>query len=128
MPTPQTSKRSKRKLFVGLGVLAVVIGVIVAPAIVYGSFTVPVTKVKFRETTGSLFTGTAIANVSVVTVWEYLFTVRTAGMVQTQDSNVSSSRGTTNITMSFKLTNPSGQQLDLGSVKITGGIGARDHT
>src|SRR5262249_51811073 len=53
---------------------------------------------------------------------------RTSAMVKTQDSNVSSSRGTANITMSLKLTNPSGQTLDLGSVHISGGIGTRDHT
>ena len=49
-------------------------------------------------------------------------------MVRTENSNVSGSRGTANITMSLKLTNPSGQTLDLGNVNISGGLGARDHT
>jgi len=115
-------------MFVALGTLAVVVVALLAPVIVYGAFTVPVTTVKFRETTGSLLPGSANATVSLVIVYEYLFSSRTSAMVKTQDSNVSTSRGTANITMSLKLTNPSGQSLDLGNVNISGGLGARDHT
>jgi hypothetical protein len=128
MSAPQTPARSRKKLFVAIAILAVVAIALVAPAVVYGGFTVPVTTVKFRETTGSLFATSGNATVNVVTVYEYMFSSRTTGMVRTDNSNVSSSRGTTNITMSLKLTNPSGQSLDLGSVNISGGIGARDHT
>ena len=128
MSAPQAPARSRKKLFVAMAILAVVVVALVAPAVVYGGFTVPVTTVKFRETTGSLFASSGNATVSVVTVYEYMFSSRASGMVRTENSNVSSSRGTANITMSLKLTNPSGQSLDLGSVNISGGIGARDHT
>src|SRR6059036_1490521 len=128
MSAQQAPARSRKKLFIALAVLAVVAVALVAPAVVYGGFTVPVTAVKFRETTGSLFASSANATVTVVTVYEYMFSSRTSGMVRTENSNVSSSRGTTNITMSLKLTNPSGQTLDLGNVNIIGGLGARDHT
>ena len=128
MSAQQAPARSRKKLFIALAVLAVVAVTLVVPAVVYGGFTVPVTAVKFRETTGSLFASSANATVTVVTVYEYMFSSRTSGMVRTENSNVSSSRGTANVTMSFKLTNPSGQSLDLGSVNISGGLGARDHT
>ncbi len=68
------------------------------------------------------------ASVQTVTVYEYMFTVKTSGMVRTTDSNVSSSRGTANVTMTLKLTNPSGQTLDLGHVNISGAMGTRNHT
>ncbi len=124
----QNPAKSKKKLFVVIAILVVIVVALVAPVLVYGGFMVPVTTVKFRETTGSLFAGSGNATVNVVTVYEYMFTSRTSGMVKTQDSNVSSSRGNANITMSLKLTNPWGQSLDLGSVNISGGLGARDHT
>ncbi len=128
MSATQAPARSRKKLFVAMAILAVVVVALVAPAVVYGGFTIPVTTVKFRETTGSLFASSANATVKVVTVYEYMFSSRTSGMVRTENSNVSSSRGTANITMSLKLTNPSGQSLDLGNVNISGGLGARDHT
>ena len=128
MSATQAPARSRKKLFVAIAILAVVVVALVAPAVVYGGFTIPVTTVKFRETTGSLFASSANATVNFVTVYEYMFSSRTSGMVRTENSNVSSSRGTANITMSLKLTNPSGQSLDLGNVNISGGLGARDHT
>ena len=128
MSASQAPGRSRKKLFVVLGILAVVVIALVAPAVVYGGFMVPVSKVRFRETTGSLSATSANAIVQTMTVYEYMFSVRSGGMVQTSDSDVSSSRGTANITMSLRLTNPSGQTLDLGSVNISGGLGTRDHT
>jgi len=51
--------------------------------------------------------------------------------VRTTDSSASSTSsngGTTNITISMKLTNPSNQTIDLGQTNISGGIGGRTHT
>src|SRR2546422_5811694 len=56
------------------------------------------------------------------------FSIRTQGMVRTSDSTVSSSGGTTNITLTMTLTNPSNQTIDLGQTNISGGIGTRTHT
>src|SRR5260370_12059382 len=128
MGAQKVPARCRERLCVAIAILALAAVALVAPALVYGGFTIPVTTVKFRETTGSLFASSGNATVNVVTVYEYMFSSRTSGMVRTENSNVSSSRGTANITMSFKLTNPSGQSLDLGSVNISGGLGARDHT
>ncbi|HZY94330.1 MAG TPA: hypothetical protein VFE98_05635 [Candidatus Bathyarchaeia archaeon] len=61
-------------------------------------------------------------------VFEYYFSVRTGGMVRTSDTDVATSRGTANITLSMMLTNPSNQTIDLGKTTITGGIGTRTHT
>jgi hypothetical protein len=49
-------------------------------------------------------------------------------MVRTSDSSVSSNGGTTNITLTMTLTNPSNQTIDLGRTTISGGIGGRTHT
>ena len=89
---------------------------------------VPVSKVVFGETTGSLSTTQATANVSLITAYEYYFSVRTGGMVRTSDTSVSSSNGNTSVTMDLKLTNPSGKTVDLGNTTLTGGLGTRTHT
>jgi hypothetical protein len=127
MSTAQ-SPRSTKKLFLAIAIAVVVVGVVIAPAAVYGGFMVPVSKVTFGETTGSLYATSANATVETMTVYQYMFSVRTGGMVRTTDTDVSNSRGTANITMSFKLTNPSGQSIDLGNASIRGGLGTRNHT
>jgi hypothetical protein len=128
MSAPQTPARSRKKLYIVAGVLAVVAVGLAAPALVYGGFMVPVATVRFGETTGSLTATSANATVESMIVYEYMFSTRSGGMVRTSDSDVSSSRGAANITMSLKLTNPSGQTLDLGNVNISGGLGTRNHT
>ena len=89
---------------------------------------VPVSKVVFKETTGSLSATQATANVSLVTAYEYYFSIRTGGMFRTSDTSVSNSNGNTTIKMDLKLTNPSGQTIDLGNTNLSGGIGTRTHT
>lgn len=88
---------------------------------------VPVSKVVFNETTGSLSATQATANVSLVTAYEYYFSIRSGGMLRTTDTNVNSN-GNTTIKMDLKLTNPSGLTTDLGNTNINGGIGTRTHT
>ncbi len=89
---------------------------------------VPLSKVVFNETTGSLSATQATANVSLITAYEYYFSIRTGGMVRTSDTSVSNSNGNTTIAMDLKLTNPSGLTTDLGNTNISGGIGTRTHT
>ena len=91
---------------------------------------VPVSKVGFGETTGTLCCDTTTsANVSFVTAYEYYFLIRSRGTVQTTDSSVSSSSGTSVVLMmDMQLTNPASVMTDLGNTTITGGIGTRNHT
>ncbi len=88
---------------------------------------VPLSKVVFNETTGSLSATQATANVSLITAYEYYFSVRSGGMFRTSDTNVNSN-GNTTIKIDLKLTNPSGQTTDLGNTNINGGLGTRTHT
>ena len=129
MATPAKSK-SKRKLI--LAIIAIAIIVIAAtPIALARAFNVPVALARFNETTGISGAGSLNVTIQIVTAWEYFFSIRTQGMVRTTDSSASSTSsngGTTNITISMKLTNPSNQTIDLGQTNVSGGIGGRTHT
>ena len=126
MAAPKT--RSRRKLVLGIIAIAIII-IAVTPIAVAQAFNVPLAVARFNETTG---TNSADPNldvtIQIITAWEYFFSVRTQGTVRTTDSSTSSNGGTTNITMSMMLTNPSNQTIDLGKTNISGGIGGRTHT
>ncbi len=124
---PSAKSRSRRKLILGI-VAIVIIVILVVPIVLGGGFTVPVAKMTFNETTGSISYANVQTSVQTITVFEYYFSVRTGGMVRTSDTDVVTSRGTANITLSMMLTNPSNQTIDLGKTTITGGIGTRTHT
>ena len=121
-------KKPRRKGFLVLLVIVVAAVVLVIPPALAGGLMVPVSKVIFGETTGSLSYTQATANVSLITAYEYYFSIRTGEMVRTTDTSVSSSSGNTSIVMDLKLTNPSGQTVDLGNTTISGGLGTRTHT
>src|SRR5712691_7042296 len=106
MSTPASKKKSRKGLLVLL-VLVVAAVVLVIPPALAGGLMVPVSKVVFGETTGSLSATQATANVSLVTAYEYYFSIRTGGMLRTSDTSVSSSNGNTS---------------------ISGGLGTRTHT
>ncbi|TMI15859.1 hypothetical protein E6H35_01360 [Candidatus Bathyarchaeota archaeon] len=127
MSTPASKKKSRKGLLVLL-VLVLAAVVLVIPPALAGGLMVPVSKVVFGETTGSLSATQAATNVSLITAYEYYFSVRAGGMVRTSDTSVSSSNGNTSITIDLKLTNPSGQTVDLGNTNISGGLGTRTHT
>src|SRR5437899_8575814 len=127
MSAPPTKKKSRKGLLVLL-VIVVAAAVLVIPPALAGGLMVPVSKVVFNETTGSLSATQATANVSLITAYEYYFSIRTGGMVRTTNTSASSSNGNTSITMDLKLTNPSGQTVDLGNTTLTGGLGTRTHT
>src|SRR5713226_8754882 len=126
MSAPATKKKSRKGLLVLL-VIVVAAAVLVIPPALAGGLMVPVSKVVFNETTGSLSATQATANVSLVTAYEYYFSIRTGGMLRTSDTSVNSN-GNTTIKIDLKLTNPSGQTTDLGNTNISGGIGTRTHT
>jgi hypothetical protein len=127
--TVPPAKKNRKKGIVILAIIIIAAVILGIPPVLAGGFMVPVSKVGFGEMTGSLAaTGSASANVSFVTAYEYYFLIRSRGMVQTTDSSVSSSGGTVVLTMDMKLTNPASVTTDLGNTTITGGIGTRNHT
>jgi len=120
-------KKKKRKGLLALVVIVIAAIVLVIPPALAGALMVPVSKVVFKETTGSLSATQATANVSLVTAYEYYFSIRSQGMFRTSDTNVNSN-GNTTIKIDLKLTNPLGATVDLGNTNINGGIGTRTHT
>ena len=126
---PPKSKPSRPRRIIPIAIIAVIIlAVLLVPVALAGGFTVPVSKLTFNETTGSLAYNNVQVTTSVVTAYEYYFSIRSRGTVQTTDTDVSSSRGTGNITISMTLTTPSNQTIDLGHTNIRGGVGTRSHT
>ena len=121
------AKKARRKGLVLLLVFVVAAIVLVIPPALAGGLMVPLSKIAFKETTGSLSATQATANVSLITAYEYYFSIRAGGMLRTSDTSVNSN-GNTTITMDLKLTNPSGQTIDLGNTNLSGGIGTRTHT
>src|SRR5881296_129257 len=118
---------SRKKLILAIIAIAI-IAVVITPIALAGSYRVPLEIMSFDDTTGSTSTSSLRLTSQVVTAWEYYFSIRTQGMVRTSDSSVSSNGGTTNITLTMTLTNPSNQTIDLGRTDISGGIGGRTHT
>jgi hypothetical protein len=129
MASPPSTPKPKSKKILPVAIIAViVIAVLLVPVALAGGFTVPLSKVTFNEKTGSWSYSQAQVNVSTVTVYEYYLSIRSRGTVQTTDTDVSSSGGSTNLTISLRLTNPSNQTIDLGHTNINGGLGTRSHT
>jgi len=126
MSTPAPKKKSRKGLL-ALVVIVIAAVVLVIPPALAGALMVPVSKVVFKETTGSLSATQATANVSLVTAYEYYFSTRSQGMFRTSDTSVNSN-GNTTLKIDLKLTNPSGATVDLGNTNINGGIGTRTHT
>ena len=126
MVAPAPKKKSRKGL-IALAVIVIAAIVLVIPPALAGGLMVPVSKIVFKETTGSLSATQATANVSLITAYEYYFSVRSGGMFRTSDTNVNSN-GNTTIKIDLKLTNPSGQTTDLGNTNINGGLGTRTHT
>ncbi len=126
MAAPAPKKKSRKGL-IALAVIVIAAIVLAVPPALAGGLMVPLSKVVFNETTGSLSATQATANVSLITAYEYYFSVRSGGMFRTSDTNVNSN-GNTTIKIDLKLTNPSGLTTDLGNTNINGGLGTRTHT
>lgn len=129
-PAPTPPQKSKRKAGIALFLVAVSAGVLLMPVLIYGGFMIPVRKVTFGETTGSLFPTSATAQVTIETqtAYEYMFVTRTSARIRTSETSMQPAQGTANITIRLELTTPSNQTIDLGNVNISGSIGTRDHT
>src|SRR5437016_9913093 len=127
MAAPAPKAKSRKKLILAIIAIAV-IAVVLAPVALAGSYHVPLEIMSFDDTTGTTSATNLTLTSQVVTAWEYYFSIRTQGMVRTSDSSVSSNGGTTNITLTMTLTNPSNQTIDLGHTNISGRIGSRTHT
>src|SRR5436309_16011690 len=104
MSAPPAKKKSRKGL-VALVVIVIAAIVLVIPPALAGGLMVPVSKVVFKETTGSLSATQATANVSLITAYEYYFSVRSGGMFRTSDTNANSN-GNTTITLDLTLTHP----------------------
>jgi hypothetical protein len=128
MATPASEPKSRKKMILAIVAIAIVLTILVTPIALAEAFNVPLAISTFDETTGTTRTGGFITTTQVVTAWEYYFSIRTQGMMRTSGSNVSSTGGTTNITIALTLTNPSNQTIDLGKTSINGAIGGRTHT
>jgi len=127
MAAPAPKAKSRKKLILAIIAIAV-IAIVATPVALAGNYRVPLEIMSFNDTTGTTTTSNITLTSQVVTAWEYYFSIRTQGMVRTSDSSVSSNGGTTNITLTMTLTNPSNQTIDLGHTNISGGIGSRTHT
>ena len=127
LAAPASRAKSRKKRVLAIVAIAIV-AVASTPIALAGAFNVPLAITTFDERTGSSGTGALITTFRIITAWEYYFSIRTQGMVRTSSSNVSSSGGTTNITITVKLNNPLNQTIDLGTTSISGGIGGRTHT
>ena len=115
--------------------------ILLTPVALAGNVTVPVAQITFSENTisggvhlgGSCYnpdlpTGVVQCNsTSTITVYQYYFLDRLGGLVRTTNTNVNSTAGSTNVTVSLFLTTPS-QFLNLGNMTFVGGVGNRTHT
>src|SRR2546428_7889328 len=98
MSAPPARKKSRKGLLALLLIVIAAIVLVIPPALA-GGLMVPVSKVVFGETPGSLLATQAAANVSLVTAYEYYFSIMTGGMFRTSDTSVSHSNGDTTITV-----------------------------
>src|SRR5438093_13632084 len=106
MSAPAAKKKSRKGLLVLLVIIASAIVLVVPPALA-GGLMVPVSKVVFGETTGSLSATQATANVSLITAYEYYFSIRPGGTSRTTDTSEASSNGNPSIIRNLKQNNPS---------------------
>lgn len=121
------AKKSRKWLYVGI-IVVIAIVVLLIPPLLAGGFNVKVSTVTFKTVTGSLYFSGMQASTAVMTAYQYYLTVRTGGVVRTDEGNTSTTRGTANVTMHLSLMTPSNQTVDLGTFHFTGGIGTRTHT
>ena len=95
-----------------LGILIVVViavaAVLLAPVAFAGNVTVPLTKVTFNETTGSLSFDHPTNPTSTVTAYEYYYLIRPGGWFRTTENKVNASAGQANINITLVFSTPNG--------------------
>jgi len=130
-PKPKTPRKYNKKAIIALLIIAISSTLLLAPALYYGNFTLQIAKLVFAETTAvgepNPFTSGAIIRVEPRSVYDYTFSIETAGIFRTNDTSVSTAQGTASITIKISITTPSAQKTVFGS-SITGGVGVRSHT
>lgn len=121
--------KKSRKWFLVAIIVVVAAVVLLIPPLLAGGFTVKVSTVTFKTITGSLYYSVPPqVSTSVMTSYQYYLTVKTGGLVRTDEGNTSTTRGTANVTMKLSLMTPSNQTIDLGTFRFSGGMGTRNHT
>ncbi len=102
--------------------------VLLTPVAIAGNVTVPLTKVTFNETTGSLKFDHPLNTTSTVTAYEYYYITRPGGWFRTSENKVNASAGQANINITLVFSTPSGgrslQMQTLNGVAL----GNRTHT
>jgi hypothetical protein len=115
-----------------LGIIIVVViavaAVLLAPVALTGNVTVPLTKVTFNETTGSLSFDHAGNTTSTVTAYEYYYLIRPGGWFRTSENKVNATKGQANINITLVFSTPSGGS-SLPMQTLSGvALGNRTHT
>jgi hypothetical protein len=115
-----------------LGIIIVVViavaAVLLAPVAFAGNVTVPLTKVTFNETTGSLSFDHPANTTSSVTAYEYYYLIRPGGWFRTSENKVNASAGQANINITLVFSTPNGAS-SLPMQTLTGvALGNRTHT
>ncbi len=113
-PKPKTPRKYNKKAIIALLIIAISSTLLLAPAIYYGNFTLQIAKLVFAETTAvgepNPFTSGAIIRVEPRSVYDYTFSIETAGIFRTNDTSVSTAQGTASITIKISITTPSAQK------------------
>ncbi|HEV2118733.1 MAG TPA: hypothetical protein VGS11_01295 [Candidatus Bathyarchaeia archaeon] len=115
-----------------MGIIVVVViavaAVLLAPVAFAGNVTVPLTKVTFNETTGSLSFDHPSNTTSSVTAYEYYYFTRPGGWFRTSENKVNASAGQANINITLVFSTPSGGS-SLPMQTLSGvALGNRTHT
>ncbi len=128
---PKPSRKHGKKLFLAILIIAVASLIILAPALYYGSFTLPVAKLEFNETTSvgqpPTYSGN-LARVEADSVYLYVYSIETAGIFRTNSPEVSAAQGTARIIINGTITTSYAKVVNLASTLENGGIGQRSHT
>src|SRR5207245_10406530 len=108
-----------------LGIIIVVViavaAVLLAPVAFAGNVTVPLTKITFNETTGSLSFDHAANTTSSVTAYEYYYIIRPGGWFRTSENKVNASAGQANINITIVFSTPnSGGSLPMQALYEVG--------
>ncbi len=131
-PNPKPPRKYNKKAIIGLIIIAIPSVILLAPALYYGAFTLHVAKIVFSETTTvgepNPFTSGGLGRVEPHSVYDYSFSIEPGGIFRTNETSVSTTQGTTSLTIKISITTPSAQKLVFGSSSITGGVGVRSHT
>lgn len=116
-------------------VIVAVAAILLTPIALAGNVSIPVAQVTFSEnTSGSVKLGGACYSSSTIqcnststtTAYQYYYFGRPS-LDSATNTNINSTAGSTNVTVSLWLTTPS-SFISLGNMTFSGGVGNRTHT